>query len=78
MSRKTSRYGWQPDLPDHWDHLYAAPMAVLGVVSSKVNLRAQFPPVYDQGQIGSCTANTIAAAIQILPMISGQFGWFSE
>ena len=29
-----------------------------------MDLRAQCPPVYDQGQLGSCTANAIAAAIE--------------
>jgi C1A family cysteine protease len=64
MNSITSRYGWLPDLPDQRDHLYAAPMMVIGAVPSKVDLRAQCPPVYDQGQLGSCTANAIAAAIQ--------------
>ncbi|HSQ05128.1 MAG TPA: hypothetical protein VLN59_13880, partial [Burkholderiales bacterium] len=31
---------------------------------AKVDLRAKCPPVYDQGQLGSCTANAIGAAIQ--------------
>ena len=31
---------------------------------AKVDLRPQCPPVYDQGQLGSCTANGIAAAIE--------------
>ena len=26
MSYKISRYGWLPDLPDHRDHFYAAPV----------------------------------------------------
>lgn len=60
----TSRYGWQPDLPDHRDHLYAAPLAALGPLSAKMDLRSQCPPVYDQGELGSCTANAIAGAIQ--------------
>ena len=60
----TSRYGWQPDLPDQRDHVYAAPMAAIGLVPAKMDLRGQCPPVYDQGQLGSCTANAIAAAIQ--------------
>jgi C1A family cysteine protease len=64
MSVKTSRYGWLPDLPDHRDQLYAAPAAVMGAIPSKIDWRAQCPPVYDQGQLGSCTANAIAAAIQ--------------
>ena len=29
-----------------------------------MDLRSKCPPVYDQGQLGSCTANAIAAAIQ--------------
>jgi C1A family cysteine protease len=62
--RKISRYGWQPDLPDHRDHLYAAPMAMLGVIPASVDLRAQCPPIYDQGQLGSCTANAIAGALE--------------
>lgn len=58
------RYGWQRDLPDVRDHLFAAPPAVFGALPAKVDLRPQCPPVYDQGQLGSCTANAIAAAVQ--------------
>ena len=64
MSFKTSRFGWVPDLPDHRDHLYAAPVATLAVLPSRADLRPQCPPVYDQGQLGSCTANAIGAAIE--------------
>ena len=53
-----------PDLPDNRDHLYAAPLAKLRLLPGKVDLRRQCPKVYDQGQIGSCTANAIAAAIE--------------
>jgi len=63
-SYRVARYGWLPDLPDHRDHLYAAPAAITGAPPASVDLRAQCPPVYDQGQLGSCTANAIAAAIQ--------------
>ena len=61
--RKIQRYGWIPDLPDARDHLYAAPMAVVAL-PLKADLRPNCPPVYDQGQLGSCTANAIGAAIQ--------------
>ena len=64
MRFKVSRYGWLPDLPDHRDRLYAAPMEIAGALPAKADLRAQCPPVYDQGQLGSCTANAIAGAIQ--------------
>jgi C1A family cysteine protease len=64
MRFKVSRYGWIPDLPDHRDHLYAAPLEVVGALPASVDLRTQCPLVYDQGQLGSCTANAIAGAIQ--------------
>jgi C1A family cysteine protease len=63
-SYKISRYGWLPDLPDHRDHFYAAPAERLVALPTKVDLRAQCPPVYDQGQLGSCTANAIAGAVE--------------
>ncbi len=61
---KIQRYGWIPDLPDARDHLYGAPVAIMAALPPKADLRSQCPPVYDQGQLGSCTANAIAAAIQ--------------
>jgi len=64
IQRKIARYGWLPDLPDRRDHLYAAPVAMAGALPAQVDLRAQCPPVYDQGQLGSCTANAIAGAIE--------------
>jgi len=58
-------YGWVRDLPDARDYLYAAPLIRFprGVPSS-VDLRSECPSIYDQGQLGSCTANGIAAAIE--------------
>jgi C1A family cysteine protease len=58
------RYGWIPDLPDARDHLYAAPAPILAKLPAKIDLRSKCPPVYDQVQLGSCTGNAIAAAIQ--------------
>ena len=64
VSYKIARYGWLPDLPDHRDHLYAAPAELAGALPIKMDLRSQCPSVYDQGQLGSCTANAIAGAIE--------------
>jgi C1A family cysteine protease len=64
VNRKVAGYGWIPDLPDQRDHLYAAPVEWLGKLPSQTDLRAQCPAVYDQGHLGSCTANAIAAAIE--------------
>src|SRR5215469_16450494 len=61
--RRIKRYGWVRDLPDHRDFIYSAPLAVQEALPTKVDLRSQCPPVYDQGQLGSCTANAIAGAL---------------
>ena len=63
-ARKIARYGWIPDLPDERDHLYAAPPAFLSALPPFIDLRAQCPAVYDQGMLGSCTANAIGGAIE--------------
>jgi C1A family cysteine protease len=56
--------GWVPDLPDARDHLFAAPPRTLTALPTKVDMSPQCPAIYDQGQLGSCTANAIAAAIE--------------
>ncbi len=62
---KHGGYGWVRDLPDARDLLYAAPLLRFphGLPPS-VDLRRECPPVYDQGQLGSCTGNGIAGAIE--------------
>jgi len=64
MTMKVSRYGWQPDLPDHRDLLYAAPPSLVKKLPKKIDLSGKCPPVYDQGELGSCTANAIGAAFE--------------
>lgn len=54
------KYGWRRQLPDHRDHLYTVDATSL---PSSVDLRPGCPPVVDQGQLGSCTANAIAGAL---------------
>jgi C1A family cysteine protease len=59
------KYGWRPDLPDHRDKILEfPPERGAAVLPPSVDLRPQCPPVYDQGQLGSCTANAIAAAVE--------------
>jgi len=62
--RKIARYGWKPDLPDQRDYSYAVPAGVVQNIPGLVDLRPQCPAVYNQGDIGSCTANAIAAALE--------------
>ena len=57
-------FGWVPDLPDQRDLMYSAPITVVKKLPPKIDLRAKCPPVYNQGHIGSCTANALAAALE--------------
>ncbi len=64
MNHKIKHYGWQPDLPDHRDLEFAARPSLLKKLPAKKDLRKACPAVYDQGQLGSCTANAIGAAFE--------------
>jgi C1A family cysteine protease len=60
--RKQQRYGWRPDTPDMRDFLMA--VAPPKTLPASTSLRSKLPPVYDQGQLGSCTANSIGAILE--------------
>jgi C1A family cysteine protease len=63
--RSKAHYGWNRDMPDARDHFFAAPLEMFPQgVPPAMDLRGTCPPVYDQGQLGSCTANAIAAALE--------------
>ena len=64
MERKIAGYGWNRDLPDGRDFMYGAPAEVVRQLPESVDLRSGCPPVYDQGQLGSCTANAIGGALE--------------
>lgn len=71
MKRRISRLGWVRDLPDPRDHVYSAPLATLQALPQSVDLQPTFP-IYDQGRIGSCTANALAGAVQYDRLKNGQ------
>lgn len=58
-----SWYGWRPDKPDHRDFLFRTG-PVIGTLPPITNLTAGFPDCYDQGELGSCTANAIAGILE--------------
>lgn len=62
------KHGWSPDLPDYRDYTYSATTVNFPTI---IDLRLQMPPVFDQGDLGSCTANAIASASQFLWMKAG-------
>ena len=70
MARK---YGWKRGLPDFRDRKFKVPAHLKDVVlPPSVDLRPQMPPVYDQGDLGSCTANATAGDFEFLLMKEGK------
>ncbi len=57
----TKKYGWVRDIPDQRD-IYRVPK--LNNNKNIVDLRDKCPGVYNQGKIGSCTANALSAAYE--------------
>jgi C1A family cysteine protease len=55
------KYGWKPDLP-HFGLKFEKPAGV--VLQKSMDRRPQFPAVYDQEDLGSCTANALAGVIE--------------
>ncbi len=57
------KYGLKKDNKhaEHPKHVFAIDRAVL---PHSVDLRSKMPPIYDQGQLGSCTANGLGACFE--------------
>jgi len=60
--KKKYKYGWKPDIPDTRDQAFSATFSLLQALPPKFSLRDRCPPVVDQGNLGSCTANAIGSA----------------
>jgi C1A family cysteine protease len=56
-------YGWVKDERDERDFVYQTRLN-RRVLPSKVDLREFCPPVYQQGKLGSCSANALAGALE--------------
>jgi C1A family cysteine protease len=63
-------YGFRRDARDARDHAFIPPPHAL--FPSKVDLRHHCPPVMDQGELGSCTANAITGALRTLLIGAGR------
>lgn len=75
------RFGWKPDLPDFRDHIMKLPELLKGeqlklanVVDNRI-VDSKFP-IYKQGDLGSCTANAICAAVHYDLVRDGQAEFF--
>lgn len=62
QQRDIKWYGWKPGLPSPKDHCYKITSPV--PLPAVVDLSDKCPPVYNQGELGSCTANAIGAAYE--------------
>ena len=58
-------YGWKKQPVDNRDFLYRSVLENLPAAPSS-DLRSLCPPIYDQGQLGSCTANGLGAAVEFM------------
>ena len=62
---KYKKYGWKKDLPDKRDHSFENNYLIsVHHPINQVDLRDGFPKIYNQGELGSCTANALASVIQ--------------
>ena len=61
-----SKYPWVKQPVDSRDYILTLPTVAL---PSTVDLRNKMPSVYDQGDLGSCTANAIGAAFEYLEAV---------
>lgn len=64
------KYHWVKDKPDSRDYLYKPTTVKLPDV---VDLRQYCSPIEDQGNLGSCTGNAIAGAIELLNKRSNNY-----
>lgn len=60
------KYAWIPDIPDQRDRLLSAVMPLPKMIPPAVDLRSLCSVVEDQGALGSCTANAIVGALEVL------------
>ena len=56
-------YGWTPQLPDLRDAKLSIPATTSLPSQVDMSDHPDMPPIYDQGQLNSCTANALAAAV---------------
>ncbi len=66
------KYNWHPSLPDFRDKFMKLQRAGSANLPPSVDLRPHCPRLYDQGQLSSCTANAIGAALEFEMMKQGQ------
>ena len=64
-------YGWKKSLPDINEKMFMPNRYLAASLPSMVDMRPQCPKIYDQLQLGSCTANAIGGLGEFLMMKEG-------
>jgi len=72
MTTRHGGLGYIPDLGDPRDYRYQLTHVVR---PRSVDLRSKMPPVWDQGQLGSCTAFALTAAVAFIHGFTGSQLW---
>lgn len=70
---KFRNFGWKRDLPDQRDRKFKVTAPI--PLPALVDIREKMPVVYNQGTLGSCTANAIGAAFQFEQIKRGVENW---
>jgi len=60
------KYNWKRDVPDARDLKFTY---TPGQLPASVDLRSKCPPIVNQGDLGSCTANSLAGALGFLELL---------
>ena len=63
-------FGWRPSLPDPRD--IVADTTEIPILPEVDPRGTYMPPIYNQGHLGSCTANAVAAAIDADRLVDGE------
>jgi len=64
--------GWIPDRPDNRDFMLSMTAAVGLPIPNQVDWSSKLSACYDQGRLGSCTANAIAGGIEFVQQAEGE------
>jgi C1A family cysteine protease len=68
------KYGWRRGLPDQRDLKFEMPH-LAAPLPSKVDLRGGCPEVYDQSELGSCTAQALGGCDHFNLLLKKVHGW---
>lgn len=58
------RYGWKPSLPSHKENYILVAHSSVQTKFPRNKFLENLPSVYDQGELGSCTANALACCFE--------------